>query len=209
MGNKRQHRSGDKPNHASAAIAVEAGRIMAEEGIVDFRIAKLKARERLRLPKDAPLPSNQEVRLACDAHLSLFTPEEQLLSRRLSMMKDASAAMAFFRDFNPKLVVEFLHHPIASETPIELHLEATNPEAIAHFLQQHRIPFEQTENQTRFGPNDTSLVPAFRFEDDQQKYVLLAFSRTLMRKTPKNLAGSGPLARMSQSETDKWLSRSI
>ncbi len=192
---------------AAQAIAAEAGRIMAQEGVTDFQQAKMKARDRLHFPKDTPLPANHEIQQARDDYLSLFTPEQQLQFRRIEMMHNAIDAMEFFHQFQPKLVAEFLLHPVSPQGKIELHLQATDPEALAHFLLHHQIPFTQKEKTVTFGINDSCQIPVFSFEGDGQQYSLSLFSHKQIRKSVKNRSGTAPLHRINVGEADKWLRR--
>lgn len=201
----RNNRFAAQSNRIQSEIAVEAGRIMAEEGVQDYRHAKLKARDRLRFGKDVPLPRNQDVQLARDKHLMLFTPQEQVVARRHKMMKLASEAMGFFQLFKPRLVADFLNHPISTGAEIELHLEAIGPEEIAQFLHQHRIPFVQREKLVHFGTNDALSVPAFHFEDDEQAYILMTFTTIQMRKPPRRSTGGDTQHRISKTQAEKWL----
>ncbi|MBE9515792.1 MAG: hypothetical protein IME93_02320 [Proteobacteria bacterium] len=206
---KNQHkntsRSTAQSNRIQAEIAAEAGRIMAEEGVQDFRQAKLKARDRLRLGKDVPLPSNQAIQLAHDEHLTLFTPQEQILARRYKIMKAAAEAMEFLQQFKPRLVADFLEHPVTRDTTIELHLETSGPEVIAHFLQQHQLPFKQTEKQIRFGTNDAPLVPEFNFEADENSFSLTILNTIQSRQSPRAAGMDTGQHRMSLSQVMQWL----
>lgn len=204
----RNNRFAAQGSRAQAEITVEAGRIMAEEGVRDYRQAKLKARDRLRLEKDVPLPRNQDVQLARDKHLTLFTPQEQIVAQRHKMMKLASEAMDFFQPFKPRLVADFLDHPVNADAEMELHLEAIGPEEIAQFLQQHYIPYEQREKQVHFGTNDTLSVPSFHFEDDEQTYMLLIFTTVQMRKPPRRSSNGDSQHRINRAQTEKWLCNS-
>ena len=209
MAHSRRQKIRNKPaTHSSriqAEIADEAGRIMADEGVQDFRQAKLKARDRLKAGKDVPLPSNQEIQLARDKHIALFTPHEQILAQRHKMMEIAAEAMEFLQHFKPRLVADFLNHPVSSHTIIELHLQASGPEALAHFLIEQAIPFEQQEKLVHFGSNTSITVPALNLQVDDQLFRLVLFTETQHRQTPRDLNGKGAQYRINQKQVSEWL----
>ena len=59
------------------ALAVEAARIIQEEGLTDFRGAKAKAAERLGLGRNAPLPDNAEIEAALAERTRIFHGDTQ------------------------------------------------------------------------------------------------------------------------------------
>ena len=65
-------RSNPRAEHLRRALAQEAARIMAEQGIDDYRLAKRKAAERLGATDIAVLPKNTEIEEALADHQRLF-----------------------------------------------------------------------------------------------------------------------------------------
>ncbi|MDQ3161082.1 MAG: hypothetical protein M3Q51_08715, partial [Pseudomonadota bacterium] len=53
-------------------LALEAARLMAESGIRDYHLAKLKAAQRLGIHDDASLPRNREIEQALREYQRLF-----------------------------------------------------------------------------------------------------------------------------------------
>ena len=62
-------------DRARRMLAQEAARIIVEQGIQDFRVAKTKAAERLGLKDRGSLPGNSEIEAAVGEHLELFGRE--------------------------------------------------------------------------------------------------------------------------------------
>ena len=178
---------------------------MAEEGVHDFRKAKLKARDRLKLSKDVPLPANHDVQLAMNDYLLLFTPEDHIQARRLRMMDMARDAMNFFRHYKPKLVADFLSHAVSKDAIIELHLQTQSPESVAHFLHEHDIPFEQQEKQIQFGTNDSTVVPVFKLLADNQPFNLIIFTEIQARQSPRNTITGIAQYRINAADINAWL----
>ena len=61
---------------ARARIASAAARLMAEDGIADFTLAKRKAARQLGLTDNAPLPDNAEVEAALRDYQELYQGDE-------------------------------------------------------------------------------------------------------------------------------------
>ncbi len=136
---------------------------MAEEGVNDFHTAKRKAANRLNLPEAKHLPSNQEVESALQQYLQLFHAERLAHDvRRLRAL--AAEAMRFFARFEPRLVGPVLAGTVTPSSEIQLHLAAETPEDVALMLQEHHIPFDQTERRTRFGGERYEMLPVYRFQ---------------------------------------------
>ena len=64
-------------------IAVEAAKLIAEEGLRDYRQAKLKAAQRLGIFDDTALPKNGEIEEALREHQRLFRAEQPETLREL------------------------------------------------------------------------------------------------------------------------------
>src|SRR5690606_16422816 len=95
-------RSNPRADHLRLALAQEAARIMAEQGIDDFGLAKRKAAERLGATDIAVLPKNTEIEAALAAHHRLF--EGRKHSTALSALRrTALQAMKLLDNFQPRL----------------------------------------------------------------------------------------------------------
>ena len=97
---KKQQNGSDR---ARLLLAQEAARIIVDQGIEDYRLAKTKAAERLGLSDRGSLPRNGEIEQALAEHLQLFRHEAQATLLR-SMRVAALAAMRLLAPFKPRLV---------------------------------------------------------------------------------------------------------
>ena len=81
-------RANDHPNHAEqrSRIASAAARLIAEDGISDFAIAKRKAAHRLGFPVTVHLPDNTEVEAELRIYQRLFQDGEQCTRVALSLI---------------------------------------------------------------------------------------------------------------------------
>src|SRR4029077_17318687 len=98
---RRKNRSAHRTAHGSSMrvrIAAAAARIMAEEGIDDFALAKRKAARRLGAADSEALPANDEIEAELRDYRPLYQAEEH--SARISELRrvalDAMRALERF-----------------------------------------------------------------------------------------------------------------
>ena len=114
---KRQLTGNDR---ARSVLAQEAARIIVEQGIDDYRIAKIKAAERMGLSNRGSLPGNREIEAAVGEHLKLFGRETHV-DLLQSMRRAALSAMEILAAFSPRLVGPVLNGTAAANSPVNLH----------------------------------------------------------------------------------------
>lgn len=171
MGNKR------------ITVCEEAARIMDEQGVRDFQMAKAKAVERLGLGRRFPLPSNREIEQALKQRLQLFSSDRWALRCR-QMWMIAAETMERFSCFEPRVVGALLRGTVTDRTPVELHLFADTPEEISDCFVRFSMPFEVFEKRVRFNGKRFAMVPAFRFARGDVTVELLAFGPKGIREAP-------------------------
>jgi hypothetical protein len=74
-GNRRGTAPDNHRIRARLVLAQEAARIIVEQGVQDFRLAKTKAAERLGMTDRGSLPGNSEIEVAVAEHLKIFGRE--------------------------------------------------------------------------------------------------------------------------------------
>src|SRR6266498_1831102 len=85
-----------------ARIAATAARLMAEDGIEDFALAKRKAARQLGAEDTQSLPKNEEIEIELRAYQSLYQGEEQ--RERIQYLREhALGAMQLLAQFRPYL----------------------------------------------------------------------------------------------------------
>ena len=116
-------------DRARALVAQETARIMVEQGIRDFRVAKTKAAERLGLTERGALPGNREIEQALGDHLQLFGRDSH--GHLLKVLRRAAlSAMEMLAPFGPRLV-----------GPV---LSGTAADSLTNFLPMHIPLFRVT-----------------------------------------------------------------
>jgi hypothetical protein len=175
-------------------VTQEAAKIMAEEGVSDYLVAKRKAAQRLGAPDTRNLPTNREIQAALEDYQRLFVGEDQRhLVRRLR--ETALEAMEFFLRFEPRLVGSVLHGTATPHSDVNLHLFADAPEEVAIFLMDNQIPYELTERRFRFGPEQFETFPVYRFVAGEVAVDLTVFGRNGLRQAPMSRIDGQPMER--------------
>lgn len=205
---RRNKSQGMAANMLRKHIATDAARIMAEEGVRDFQIAKRKAAERLGLPETKHLPGNDEVDTALQEHLRLFHRGRHRQGvRRLREL--AAEAMRFLEKFEPRLVGPVLSGTVTSTSAIELHLTADTTEEIGFWLDDHGIPYKQANRRLRFGGDRYETYPAYSFTADGVPVELCVFDQRHARETPLSPIDGKPMKRANRREVEMLIDGAI
>ena len=125
-------------------IAAAAARIMAEDGIDSFALAKRKAARQLGAPDTEALPRNDEVEEALNAYRALYQPDEhpQLIAELRRIALDAMQALA---QFSPYLTGPVLKGTAGPYAEIELQLFPESPKDVEIFLLDRGITYTTAE----------------------------------------------------------------
>lgn len=141
-------------------IAQLAARMIAEDGVTDFALAKRKAARQLGVQDGQSVPNNREIEQALKAHQSLFDAEGH--GERLRQMREeALRVMEVFSEFQPYLTGSVLTGTAGRYASIELVLFTDAAKDLELFLINHAIPFESVERRISRG-GETRAIPAYR-----------------------------------------------
>ena len=130
----RRHMSRQRPNPRAEmlrqAVAEEAARVMAEQGIDDFLFAKRKAAARLGVVDASILPRNTEIEAALFARRRLFA-DDRHQDEIADLRRSALQAMRLMAEFDPRLVGPVLTGTASAHSDIHLHLFSESAEAVS------------------------------------------------------------------------------
>ena len=185
-------------------IAVEAARLISEQGIRDYAVAKRKAAERLGFAIDAALPKNSEIEDAVREHQRLFDADAhpQLLR---ALRETAREALHFFGAFEPRLVGPVLDGSADRFSAVCLHLFADEPEAVVRFLGEHGIPYEEKDRELRLARDDARRFPGFVFSAGGTPVDVTVLPTDLQRQAPLDRSGEKPMARATLATVEAML----
>jgi len=186
------------------AVADEAARIMREQGVDDFLLAKRKAADRLGVTDASILPRNKEIEAALMAHQRLFAADRHEADLA-AMRRSALEAMRLMSDFQPRLVGPVLTGTASAHSEINLHLFTESPEAVSIRLEERGVPHEVLERRLRYERDRTVTYPALRFVAGRQTVDAVVFPLDGIRQAPCSPVDGKPMRRASAAEVEALL----
>jgi hypothetical protein len=197
-------RTNPRAEHLRHALAQEAARIMSEQGIDDFGLAKRKAAERLGATDIAVLPKNTEIEAALASHHRLF--EGQRHSSALAGLREtALQAMQLLERFQPRLVGPVLSGTASAHSEITLHLFAETSEAVPLYLLERNIPHHVGERRLRYEPDRLVSYPAVQFVAGDKEIEAVVFPLNGIRQSPSSPVDGKPMRRADIAELETLL----
>jgi len=133
-----------RQNGMRARIAAAAARLMAEDGIDDFALAKRKAARQLGAPATEALPANHEIEAELRAYRALYQAEEHP-ERVAALRRAALEAMRALERFSPYLTGPVLSGLAGPYAEIELQLFPESTKELEIFLLERNLAFETSE----------------------------------------------------------------
>jgi hypothetical protein len=147
-----------------ARIAAAAARMMAEDGVDDFALAKRKAARQLGATDTHALPANEEVEAELRAYQSLYQGDEQR-ARVRALREVALAAMQSLTAFRPYLSGPVLKGTAGRYADVDLQLFTDDHKAVELYLLNRNMPYEVSEVRHYCG-DEVRVVPVLRVEWD-------------------------------------------
>ncbi|MDH3647702.1 MAG: hypothetical protein OER80_13115 [Gammaproteobacteria bacterium] len=185
-------------------VAHEAARLISEQGIDDYYLAKRKAAEKLGVSDQAGLPGNAEIEAAVVENQRLFdaqTHADRLRKYRLA----ARDALKFFSDFSPRVVGAVLSGAVAAGSDLEIHLFADTVELITLRLVENDVPYRLADRRLRTSGSGHVRYPAVRFVADDVPILALLFPRDGVRQAPRSRIDGRPMRRIDLRELELLL----
>lgn len=181
-------------DRARALVAQETARIIVEQGIRDFRVAKTKAAERLGLAERGALPGNREIEQALGDHLQLFGRESH--HHLLKVLRRAAlSAMEMLAPFAPRLVGPVLSGTAAANCAINLHLFADDLESVAFALDENAVAYRLYETRLKSRRNRTETFAGLRFTHHDAAVEATVFPLVGVRQAPISPIDGKPMKR--------------
>ncbi|MEE8119649.1 MAG: hypothetical protein V3T39_08870 [Gammaproteobacteria bacterium] len=186
-------------------LAIEAAKLIAEEGIKDFLIAKRKAAERLGVAEHtSSFPNNLEIEASLIEYQRLFKSGTAGLRLR-ALREAAKQAMLLFEDFYPRLVGSVLSGNATEFSDVELHLFDDAPEKVAMHLMSREIPYQSGERRVRQSGGEFQRIPLFGFIAGDIGIETVVFPYKDMHCAPACPVNGKPMRRASLEELELLL----
>src|SRR5437763_14624267 len=139
-----------------ARIAAAAARLMAEDGIDDFALAKRKAARQLGAAETESLPRNDEIEAELRAYRALYQADEhpEVIGE---LRRIALEAMQALQHFSPYLTGPVLKGIAGPYAEIELQLFPDSTKDVEIFLLDQNIEFSTQEGRRYSGDQSRAV----------------------------------------------------
>jgi hypothetical protein len=192
-------------DRARKVLAQEAARIIVEQGVEDYRVAKIKAAERLGMTERGSLPGNPEIEHAVSEHLKLFGRESHLDLLRV-LRRAALSAMELLAPFTPRLVGPVLHGTAAANSAVNLHVFSDSAELVAVRLQESSVQYRPYDRRLKSRRDRAETFSGFRFTHDSSSIEATVFPLDGIRQAPISPVDGKPMRRADSQAVLKLLS---
>ncbi|HEU0290226.1 MAG TPA: hypothetical protein VFR39_05695 [Burkholderiales bacterium] len=174
-------------NDRRAHIAHLAARLMAEDGIEDYALAKRKAARQAGMPDTRELPTNEEIDAALRTYQQIYHQEEH--RDRLRVLREmALKAMREFAQFNPYLTGSVLNGNAGKYADINLQLYTESAKAVELYLIDRRIPYRTAQSRLYCG-SEPLTAPVYTVTDNGTEIEITVLSprelRGALRTSPE------------------------
>lgn len=200
-------RTANRAGELRTRVAEEAARIMREQGVRDFLLAKRKAADRLGIVDRNALPANQEISAALAAQQRLFGGTAHQDNLR-TMREVALRAMGLLERFNPRLVGPVLAGTATPHSDISLHVFAATPEEVAFMLIERGVRYRTGDRRVRLANGEYASYPSFEFESGEVAVEATVFPERGLREAPVCPVNGGPMRRARRDEIESLLDAS-
>lgn len=178
-------------------VAQEAARLIVDQGMRDYRAAKLKAADRLGLNGRGSLPGNAEIEEAVGEHHKIFGGEEHAVF--LTFMREAAlSAMQVLADFEPRLVGPVLAGTADDNSSVNLHVFADSPETVAFSLADRGFRYRSYERRLKSRRGQVEIYAGFRFRHGEAFIEATVFPFDGLRQAPISPIDGRPMRRADQ-----------
>lgn len=157
MGRRNGARQGGARGAMRMRIAAAAARIMAEEGVDDYALAKRKALRRLGAPDTESLPGNDEIEAELREYLALYQADEHP-GRIAELRRAALEAMQALERFSPYLTGPVLAGLAGPYAEIDLQLFPESSKEVELYLLDRNIPYEATDERRYTGDRSRAVA---------------------------------------------------
>jgi len=189
-------------------VAQEAARIVCEEQLADYRLARQKAAERLGVRLKPGVPDNAAIQDAVIEYQRLFGGHAYA-EHLTALRRTAVQALRLLAQFQPRLVGAVATGATTDAHLVRLHGFADKPEMIDLFLENHGIPYESSERRYRYSGGRQADIPTCRFFAGDIGIEVAAFPVEELRRPPLSPIDNQPMKRLTLKDVEQLLETPI
>jgi hypothetical protein len=179
-------------------LAEIAARIMHQQRLQDYGVAKRKALETLATTPQTAMPENRLINEALQRYIACFgNADDQNWAAQLK--RSAKEASAFLSEF-PHYIAGSLASNIAKlDDRLEIHLYSDSTEPLLWTLQDHHIPYREQERVVRINRQTEASYPCFSFVANDIPVSITVFPDSRPRPRQCDIDGS-PMPRLKPKQ---------
>lgn len=182
-----------KQRQMRARIAAAAARLIAEDGVEDYAMAKRKAARQLGAESTHALPDNDEIDAALRTYQSLYQGDEQ--RERIHLLRGhALRVMQSLAAFHPYLCGSVLTGTAGRYSDIDLQLFTDEGKSVELFLLNQRLTYEVDDERRRVG-DQARAVSVLRVDWEGVAISLAIYPENDERVALRNAAGNRVIER--------------
>lgn len=186
-------------------IAQYAARLMAEDGIEDYALAKRKAARQAGAPDSRQWPTNDEVAEALRAYQQLYQ-EDVHRDRLRALLEKALRAMRELAQFEPHLTGSVLSGNAGKYADINLQLFTDDVKAVELFLINRDIRYRVGEKRL-FSGELAQTVPVYLIDDEGTEIEIVVLTQREKRLALKSTGSGRPIDRARIEAVEGLLAR--
>lgn len=169
-------------------IAHLAAKMIAQDGVSDYSLAKRKAARQAGAPDSKNLPTNVEIEEALRTYQDLYQADEH--GERVQRLRTlALDTMRVLEDFQPHLTGAVLSGNAGRHADIHLHVYTDSFKDLEIFLHNQRVQFRTREIRVWVGESSV-LVPDLIISADETEIHVTVLSSQHLRQ-PIRLSSDG------------------
>lgn len=199
-------KNADNADRARQLVAQEAARLIVDQGLRDYRAAKVKAARRLGLTGRGSLPGNAEIEAAVSEFHKIFGGEAH--TTLLSAMRTAAlSAMDLLADYEPRLVGAVLNGTADDNSAVNLHVFADSAEVIACALTERGLRYRPYERRLKSRQGRTDSYAGFSFVHLETRIEATVFPFDGLRQAPVSPIDGRPMRRADRRAVSELTGR--
>jgi len=180
-------------NDRRSHIAYLAARLMAEDGLEDYALAKRKAARQAGTPDTRELPTNDEIDDALRTYQQIYHQQEHR-ERLRKLRETALRAMRELSRFNPHLTGSVLSGNAGKYAAINLQLFTDDAKAVEFYLIDRGIPYQAAQSRLHAGGKSLT-VPVYNVSDGGAEIEVAVLSMRELRGPLRTRAEGKAIAR--------------
>lgn len=189
-----------KQQQTRLRIAAAAARLIAQDGIDDFSLAKRKAARQLGLSDKDALPGNDEIEEQLHAYQGVYQADEQR-DRLREMRALAVTIMHELAAFHPYLTGQVLSGTAGRFGDIDIEVFTDDAKSLGLYFLNHDVAYELSEKRRWIG-GETRVISVLTLNRDGSDVNISILAEKDERVSMKSSATGRPLERAALSAVE-------